>query len=1095
MEFQNIKYFSRNKILSIDFEKKEGIKGIGKIIEFKKEGRNYFVEVQDSQYKLILDHNTEVYIDELLDRKKIYLAKLEDINTIIVLEYNSGKNLNLPILYEEKKEKRKKKSELESLTREYILSIKPGIDFILFGIKNSDREKNKDEYIVIGKNQILYLDRKEKDYFKDDKKLITEVFVIVDKKKLNLKELDEFRIIAFKGKIEFIDDSEDFRESVKTQIALNSIKQNPSSYLKIWEEYTKTEKEYYEEEANSKGEFIITETFDIKKEIIGLKLNKISNFKEGDSIAIEKNPEEIYETQVEKDANGAYLSIRYKENFPNNLKDCKLRGSIKGNEAMFERRERAKELILEDKAGMSSLSLIIEGKKTGEKRKKYLKALSLQTKNELFPKYDPTENQKKAIEVALNTPDIALIQGPPGTGKTTVITAILKRLSEERRQIGNIAGNNLITSFQHDAVINATSRIKNLGGIPAEKYGQKGDEEEVLNKVFKDYIDNALNEYYKEDPQLKRKKEEEELLELYSYYSKNLRNLPLKDEIVSLLKKLYFFVSKYSIPNIESEILKLQQELNKVNKKKTFIDKRFFYKLPICQKMVEDGGREFIKKSLNVLKSEIENREIAEDDFQTEIKILELLLKRKDINFNVMKRCKNSILSKLSGTDMPFLDEISNEKIERIFEDINKLLKEIQETSKDYKDEIKIKYLRELENNPLRVRDTLRSYMSTYGATCQQTQGKQIKEAKNKGEKIKMRRNDFDSLQEYELYENVLIDEAARSNPPDLLIPMSMAKERIILVGDHKQLPHLIDEVIVDKMDKKMKSVREEYEEQLKGKMINNQLVKISMFEFLVEKCKELENIDGIKRIIMLDTQYRMHPRMGTFISENFYENKLKNGLSVDKFQTTLKGLEGKAFVWYDIPYKYEYREILRGKSKVRSKEAEEIAKFIYKHIDSKEAEGKNFGIITFYREQVNEIYKELSQEKNLAYEGQQLIVEKQKNGEYKITDNYSNLGYEKLRIGSVDSFQGMEFNYVCLSMVRSNKDPLKNEKDVRSKFGFLTNPNRLCVAMSRQKELLVMFGDSEMLEKGEFNDIKPLQDFLRMCKEEREYGEYKSIL
>ena len=120
------------------------------------------------------------------------------------------------------------------------------------------------------------------------------------------------------------------------------------------------------------------------------------------------------------------MSIKYKENFPNNLKDCKIRGSIKGNEAMFERRERAKELILEDKAGMSSLSLIIEGKKTGEKRKRYLKALSLQTKNELFPKYDPTENQKRAIEVALNTPDIALIQGPPGTGKTTVITAILK---------------------------------------------------------------------------------------------------------------------------------------------------------------------------------------------------------------------------------------------------------------------------------------------------------------------------------------------------------------------------------------------------------------------------------------------------------------------------------------------------------------------------------------------------------------------------------------------------------------------------------------------------------------------------------------------
>lgn len=1077
MEFQNIKYFTKRKLLSAIFETKDVVNAIGKIVEFKKQGKNYFVEAQDNQYKMEVDHNTKVYIDELLDSKKVYLAKLEDINSIIVLEYNSKIDINLPILYEEKKGKKKskksKKSDFENLIQEYILNISPGIDFILFGIKNDD------EYIVIGENEVLYLERKEKDYFKNEKRLITKVFVIKARKRLDLKELEEFRIIAFKGKIEFLDDSKEFRESIETQIALNSIKDNPSSYLKIWEDYSEVEMEYYKELASSKGEFEIVDTFDIKKEIIGLKLDKPSKFKEGDSIVIEKNSAEIYNTQVEQDANEEYLNIRYKENFPNDLKKCKLRGSIFGNETMFERRQRAKNLILNGKAGMNDLSLIIEGKKTREKRKKYLRALSLQTKKALFPKYDPTDNQKKAIEIALNTPDIALIQGPPGTGKTTVITAILNRLNEERREVRNIAGNNLITSFQHDAVTNATSRIKNLGGIPAEKYGQKGDGEEILNNVFKDYIDNALNEYYREEPQLKRKIEEEKLLELYNYYSKNLKDIPLKNEIISLLKQLYIFVSKYSMQNIAEEIIKLQQELSKINRKKTFIEKRFFYKLPICQEMVDDGGREFIKKSIEVLESEIESGEISKKDFENEIKILKVLLQRKEINFKVMKVCKNSILSKLSEVDIPFLDGVSNEKVERVFESINKLLKNIQETSKDFKDEIKIRYLMELENNPLRVRDTLRSYMSTFGATCQQTQGKQIKEAKNRGEKV--RKSGFD-LEPYEYFENVLIDEAARSNPPDLLIPMSMAKERIIFVGDHKQLPHLIDETIVDKMEKRSKSVRDEYEE----------LVKISMFEFLVEKCKELENIDGVKRVIMLDTQYRMHPKMGTFISENFYKGKLKNGLSTDKFQTTLKGLEGKAFVWYDIPYSNEHSEITRSKSKLRPKEAEEIAKFIYRHIDSKEAEGKKFGIITFYREQVDEIYKELSKEKNLAYEGQKLAVEKQKNGEYKILIN---LGYEKLRIGSVDSFQGMEFNYVCLSMVRSNKKPLKDEKDVRNKFGFLTNPNRLCVAMSRQKELLVMFGDSQMLEEGEYNDIKPLQDFLKMCKEEREYGEYKSIL
>lgn len=51
--------------------------------------------------------------------------------------------------------------------------------------------------------------------------------------------------------------------------------------------------------------------------------------------------------------------------------------------------------------------------------------LTKRVRKKIF-KNDPTENQEKAIRIALNTPDIAIIQGPPGTGKTTVINAIVK---------------------------------------------------------------------------------------------------------------------------------------------------------------------------------------------------------------------------------------------------------------------------------------------------------------------------------------------------------------------------------------------------------------------------------------------------------------------------------------------------------------------------------------------------------------------------------------------------------------------------------------------------------------------------------------------
>ena len=43
----------------------------------------------------------------------------------------------------------------------------------------------------------------------------------------------------------------------------------------------------------------------------------------------------------------------------------------------------------------------------------------------------------------------------------------------------------------------------------------------------------------------------------------------------------------------------------------------------------------------------------------------------------------------------------------------------------------------------------------------------------------------------------MIVDEAARANPLDLMVPLSLAKERIVLVGDHRQLPQLLDDSLV----------------------------------------------------------------------------------------------------------------------------------------------------------------------------------------------------------------------------------------------------------------------------------------------------------
>ena len=125
---------------------------------------------------------------------------------------------------------------------------------------------------------------------------------------------------------------------------------------------------------------------------------------------------------------------------------------------------------------------------------------------------------------------------------------------------------------------------------------------------------------------------------------------------------------------------------------------------------------------------------------------------------------------------------------------------------------------------------------------------------------------------------------------------------------------------------------------------------------------------------------------------------------------------------------------------------------------------GKNlsFGVISFYKAQAELIKRQLGQ-----------IMDDDK----------------KLRIGTVDSFQGMEFDVVFLSIVRTfpqkwtPKDD-DREKQARGLFGHLCLYNRLNVSMSRQKKLLIVTGDSNLLKNDLAAEFIPgLVDFLKLCQ------------
>jgi DNA polymerase III delta prime subunit len=79
--------------------------------------------------------------------------------------------------------------------------------------------------------------------------------------------------------------------------------------------------------------------------------------------------------------------------------------------------------------------------------------------------------QREAVELAMATPDVALIQGPPGTGKTTVICEIIRRLVAKGSKV-------LLVAPTHVALDNVLEKIGNAPGITALRLGSPDNVDE-----------------------------------------------------------------------------------------------------------------------------------------------------------------------------------------------------------------------------------------------------------------------------------------------------------------------------------------------------------------------------------------------------------------------------------------------------------------------------------------------------------------------------------------------------------------------------------------------------------------------------------------
>jgi len=238
------------------------------------------------------------------------------------------------------------------------------------------------------------------------------------------------------------------------------------------------------------------------------------------------------------------------------------------------------------------------------------------------------------------------------------------------------------------------------------------------------------------------------------------------------------------------------------------------------------------------------------------------------------------------------------------------------------------------------------------------------------------------------------------------------------------------------------------------------------------------------RRTITLKEQFRMHPFIGDFISKVYYKNDLRAGITnqaeLKRHKLDLPWAKDKVAVFCDVKKKIGLEE--SGKSKSRNAESVRIVKLLDELKLDPNFGNLSIGIITFYAKQVNEIFKEASKK---GY------AELKPDGNYDIALQYRETSdrREKLRIGSVDSFQGKEFDIVILSTVRSNIIN-RNHDNFKKVFGFLTLENRLNVAFSRAQKLLIIVGDGEMFSDDFAKTyVEGLFEFYTNLSTDNQYG------
>ncbi|XP_010522289.1 PREDICTED: probable RNA helicase SDE3 [Tarenaya hassleriana] len=266
-------------------------------------------------------------------------------------------------------------------------------------------------------------------------------------------------------------------------------------------------------------------------------------------------------------------------------------------------------------------------------------------------------------------------------------------------------------------------------------------------------------------------------------------------------------------------------------------------------------------------------------------------------------------------------------------------------------------------------------------------------------------------------FTHIFLDEAGQASEPESMIPISnlcLAETVVVLAGDPMQLGPVI--------------YSKEAESYGLGK---------SYLERLFE-CDYYREGDE-SYVTKLVRNYRCHPEILVLPSNLFYEGELiASKEDAGSLLTSLNFLPNKEFpvIFYGIQGCDEREG--NNPSWFNRIEISKVIETIKRLTANDCVQEEDIGVITPYRQQVSKIKEVLER-----------------------------LEMNDVKVGSVEQYQGQEKQVIIISTVRSTIK--HNEFDRAYCLGFLSNPRRFNVAITRAISLLVIIGNPHIICKDTY--------------------------